>query len=259
MRGRVGRSNKKAFCYFITPPLSAMSSDAQKRMQAIEHYAELGSGIKIAMKDLEIRGAGDLLGGEQSGFINDIGFETYQKILKEAVEELKEKEFKNQYAAEGNGPKSFVKEVQIDTDLAILLSDDYVNSVSERLSLYNRISELNNEEELIQFQKDLEDRFGPIPSQAEDLLNSVRLKWKALDMGLERLILKKGQLSGYFIADQESEYYQSERFNNVLQWVQLSAGKVELKEKQTRQGLRLRLAIKGIDSVSTALEELPKL
>jgi transcription-repair coupling factor (superfamily II helicase) len=259
MRGRVGRSNKKAFCYFITPPLSAMSSDAQKRMQAIEQYAELGSGIKIAMKDLEIRGAGDLLGGEQSGFINDIGFETYQKILKEAVEELKEKEFKNQYAAEGNGPKSFVKEVQIDTDLAILLSDDYVNSVSERLSLYNRISELNNEEELIQFQKDLEDRFGPIPSQAEDLLNSVRLKWKALDMGLERLILKKGQLSGYFIADQESEYYQSERFNNVLQWVQLSAGKVELKEKQTRQGLRLRLAIKGIDSVSTALEELPKL
>ena len=259
MRGRVGRSNKKAFCYFITPPLSAMSSDAQKRMQAIEQYAELGSGIKIAMKDLEIRGAGDLLGGEQSGFINDIGFETYQKILKEAVEELKEKEFKNLYVAEENGPKSFIKEVQIDTDLAILLPDDYVNSVSERLSLYNRISELNKEEELLQFQKDLEDRFGPIPSQAEDLLNSVRLKWKALDLGLERLILKRGQLSGYFISDQESEYYQSEAFNAVLQWVQLSAGKVELKEKETRQGLRLRLAIKGIDSVSAALEQLPNL
>ena len=259
MRGRVGRSNKKAFCYFITPPLSAMSSDAQKRMQAIEQYAELGSGIKIAMKDLEIRGAGDLLGGEQSGFINDIGFETYQKILKEAVEELKEKEFKNLYAAEENGPKSFIKEVQIDTDLTILLPDDYVNSVSERLSLYNRISELNKEEELLQFHKDLEDRFGPIPSQAEDLLNSVRLKWKALDLGLERLILKRGQLSGYFISDQESEYYQSEAFNAVLQWVQLSAGKVELKEKETRQGLRLRLAIKGIDSVSAALEQLPDL
>ena len=236
-----------------------MSSDAQKRMQAIEQYAELGSGIKIAMKDLEIRGAGDLLGGEQSGFINDIGFETYQKILKEAVEELKEKEFKNLYAAEENGPKSFIKEVQIDTDLAILLPDDYVNSVSERLSLYNRISELNKEEELLQFQKDLEDRFGPIPSQAEDLLKSIRLKWKALDLGLERLILKRGQLSGYFISDQESEYYQSEAFNTVLQWVQLSAGKVELKEKETRQGLRLRLAIKGIDSVSAALEQLPNL
>ena len=260
MRGRVGRSNKKAFCYFITPPLSAMSSDAQKRIQAIEQYAELGSGIKIAMKDLEIRGAGDLLGGEQSGFINDIGFETYQKILKEAVDELKEKEFKNLYtAAEEEGPKSFVKEVQIDTDLAILLPDDYVNSVSERLSLYNRISELNKEEELLQFQKDLEDRFGPIPSQAEDLLNSVRLKWKALNLGLERLILKKGQLSGYFISDQESEYYQSETFNTVLQWVQLSAGKVELKEKETRLGIRLRLGMKGIDSVSAALEQLPKL
>ena len=260
MRGRVGRSNKKAFCYFITPPLSAMSSDAQKRMQAIEQYAELGSGIKIAMKDLEIRGAGDLLGGEQSGFINDIGFETYQKILKEAVEELKDNEFKNLYTSdEEDGPKTFVKEVQIDTDLAILLPDDYVNSVSERLSLYNRISELNKEEELLQFQKDLEDRFGPIPSQAEDLLNSVRLKWKALDLGLERLILKRGQLSGYFISDQESEYYQSEAFNAVLQWVQLSAGKVELKEKETRQGLRLRLAIKGIDSVSAALEQLPDL
>ena len=199
------------------------------------------------------------MGGEQSGFINDIGFETYQKILKEAVEELKEKEFKNLYATEENGPKSFVKEVQIDTDLAILLPDDYVNSVSERLSLYNRISELNKEEELLQFHKDLEDRFGPIPSQAEDLLNSVRLKWKALDLGLERLILKRGQLSCYFISDQESEYYQSEAFNAVLQWVQLSAGKVELKEKETRQGLRLRLAIKGIDSVSAALEQLPNL
>ncbi|MGB1448991.1 MAG: transcription-repair coupling factor [Flavobacteriaceae bacterium] len=260
MRGRVGRSNKKAFCYFITPPLSAMSSDAQKRIQAIEQYAELGSGIKIAMKDLEIRGAGDLLGGEQSGFINDIGFETYQKILKEAVDELKENEFKNLYTGkEEEGPKSYVKEVQIDTDLGILLPDDYVNSVSERLSLYNRLSELTTEEELVQFQKDLEDRFGPLPSQAEDLMNSVRLKWKALQLGLERLILKRGQLSAYFIADQESEFYQSERFNALLQWVQLSKGKVELKEKETRQGLRLRLAIKAVDSVSTALEQLPDL
>ena len=199
------------------------------------------------MKDLEIRGAGDLLGGEQSGFINDIGFDTYQKILKEAIDELKENEFKSLYNEQEEDEKSFVKDVQIDTDLAILLPDDYVNSVSERLTLYNRLSELNNEKELLKFQADLEDRFGPLPTQAEDLLDSVRLKWKALHLGLERVILKRGLLSGYFIADQESTHYQGETFNRILQWVQHNAGKIELKEKETRQGLRLRLAIKTSD------------
>lgn len=260
MRGRVGRSNKKAFCYFITPPLSAMSSDAQKRIQAIEQYAELGSGIKIAMKDLEIRGAGDLLGGEQSGFINDIGFETYQKILKEAIDELKDNEFKTLFTpAENDEPTSFVKEIQIDTDLEVLFPDDYINSVSERLSLYNRLNVLKNEAELMAFQRDLEDRFGPLPLQADDLINSVRLKWKAQGIGLERLILKKGQLSGYFIADQENAYYQSPLFSSVLQWVQLSEGKIELKEKETRQGLRLRLAIKNINTIPEALACFPNL
>ena len=218
MRGRVGRSNKKAFCYFITPPLSALSSDAQKRIQAIEQYAELGSGIKIAMKDLEIRGAGDLLGGEQSGFINDIGFETYQKILKEAIDELKDNEFKNLFStSESDEPTAFVKEIQIDTDLEVLFPDDYINSVSERLSLYNRLNGLRNEAELNLFERDLEDRFGPLPLQADDLINSMRLKWKAQEIGLERLILKKGLLSGYFIADQENAYYQSEKFSHVLE------------------------------------------
>ncbi|MGB2403778.1 MAG: transcription-repair coupling factor [Flavobacteriaceae bacterium] len=259
MRGRVGRSNKKAFCYFITPPLSAMSSDARKRIQAIEQYAELGSGIKIAMKDLEIRGAGDLLGGEQSGFINDIGFETYQKILKEAIDELKENEFKTLYTSDKEEEKTFVKEIQIDTDLELLIPDDYVNSISERLTLYHRLNELKTAEELAQFQTDLEDRFGPLPVQVEDLLNSVKLKWKAIGIGLERLILKKGLLSGYFIADQESKFYQSEVFSDVLQWVQTSAGKVELKEKQTRQGLRLRLAIQSVESISDALNRLADL
>ena len=261
MRGRVGRSNKKAFCYFITPPLSAMSSDAQKRIQAIEQYAELGSGIKIAMKDLEIRGAGDLLGGEQSGFINDIGFETYQKILKEAVQELKENEFKGLYGATtDNGPeKKFINDIQIDTDLAVLLPDDYINSVSERLTLYNRLGELKKEEDLHQFEIDLIDRFGHLPPQAEDLMNSVRLKWKAASMGLERLILKKGQLSGYFITDQNSPFYQSEQFTKILQWVQQSQGGIELKEKETRQGLRLRLLIPAVNSIEKALESLPEL
>ena len=259
MRGRVGRSNKKAFCYFITPPLSAMSSDAQKRIQAIEQYAELGSGIKIAMKDLEIRGAGDILGGEQSGFINDIGFDTYQKILKEAIDELKENEFKSLFAGQIEEEKTFAKEVQIDTDLPVLLPDNYVNIVSERLSLYHRLSEIKTEEELQEFERNLVDRFGPVPPQGKDLIESVRLKWKALAMGLERLILKKGQLSGYFIADQESAYYSSPQFTGLLDWVQREQGRVELKEKNTRQGLRLRLSIKNIDSINAAIEHLPRL
>ena len=259
MRGRVGRSNKKAFCYFITPPLSAMSSDAQKRIQAIEQYAELGSGIKIAMKDLEIRGAGDILGGEQSGFINDIGFDTYQKILKEAIDELKENEFKSLFAGQNQEEKTFAKEVQIDTDLPVLLPDNYVNIVSERLSLYHRLSEIKTEEELQEFERNLVDRFGPVPPQGKDLIESVRLKWKALAMGLERLILKKGQLSGYFIADQESAYYSSPQFTGLLDWVQREQGRVELKEKNTRQGLRLRLSIKNIDSINAAIEHLPRL
>ncbi len=259
MRGRVGRSNKKAFCYFITPPDSAMSSDAQKRIQAIEQYAALGSGIQIAMKDLEIRGAGDLLGGEQSGFINDIGFETYQKILKEAIEELKENEFKSLYGGKEEAPKDFVKEIQIDTDLEVLFPDDYINIVSERLTLYNRLTTLKEEADLVQYQKEIEDRFGPLPLEAEALLDSVRLKWKAAHLGIDRLLLKKNQCIGYFIADQESPFYQSDRFHALLVWVQQHTTRVNIKEKQTKAGLRLRLAFKDIHSVQQALQALPDL
>ena len=180
MRGRVGRSNKKAFCYFITPPLSAMSSDAQKRIKTIEQFSALGSGIQIAMKDLEIRGAGDLLGGEQSGFINEIGFETYQKILQEAIDELKENEFKSLYEDEQNDSfKTYVKEVQIDTDLEIYLPDDYINIVKERLALYQQLSNIKTNTELVEFEEQLIDRFGPLPEEAKELLESVRLKWIA--------------------------------------------------------------------------------
>lgn len=259
MRGRVGRSNKKAFCYFITPPHSAMSSDAQKRIQAIEQFAALGSGIQIAMKDLEIRGAGDLLGGEQSGFINDIGFDTYQKILKEAIEELKENEFKSLYSDKEEAPKAFVKEIQIDTDLEVLFPDDYINIVSERLTLYNRLATLKEEADLVQYQKEIEDRFGPLPLEAEALLDSVRLKWKAAHLGIDRLLLKKKQCIGYFIADQESPFYQSDRFHALLVWVQQHATQVNMKEKQTKGGLRLRLAFKDIHSVQQALQALPDL
>ena len=182
MRGRVGRSNKKAFCYFITPDYSAMTDEARKRITALEQFSELGSGINIAMKDLEIRGAGDLLGGEQSGFINEIGFETYQKILAEAIDELKEKEFKNLYEETEGPKKNFVKEMTIDTDFELLFPDDYVNNITERLNLYTKLNELKTEAELQKFEKELLDRFGEMPKPAEDLLNSVRIKWIAISM-----------------------------------------------------------------------------
>ncbi len=256
MRGRVGRSNKKAFCYFITPPYSAITDDARKRITALEQFSELGSGLNIAMKDLEIRGAGDLLGGEQSGFINEIGFETYQKILAEAIDELKEKEFKDLYAGTEHEKKGFVKETVIDTDFELLFPDNYVNNITERLNLYTKLNELKDEMELQTFEKDLTDRFGALPKQVVDLLNSVRIKWIALAMGLERVVMKKGKLVGYFVSDQQSPFYQSEAFGNVLRYVQNNSHAVKMKEKQTRNGLRLLLTFENISSVDIALDSL---
>ncbi|WP_432412573.1 transcription-repair coupling factor [Rasiella sp. SM2506] len=260
MRGRVGRSNKKAFCYFITPPYSAMTDDARKRITALEQFSELGSGLNIAMKDLEIRGAGDLLGGEQSGFINEIGFETYQKILAEAIEELKEKEFKDLYSETDANFKNrkFVKEVVIDTDFELLFPDDYVNNITERLNLYTKLNELKAEEDLQKFEKELLDRFGELPEEVEDLLNSVRIKWIAIDMGLERVMMKKGKFIGYFISDQQSDFYQSTAFSKILQFVQTHSQTVKIKEKQTRSGLRLLLTIEKVTSVRRVLDVLQR-
>tara|TARA_B110000116_G_C16692990_1_gene516133 strand:- start:335 stop:1114 length:780 start_codon:yes stop_codon:yes gene_type:complete len=255
MRGRVGRSNKKAFCYFITPPYNSMSKDAQKRIQAIEQYAKLGAGLQIAMKDLEIRGAGDLLGGEQSGFINEIGFETYQKILQEAINELKENEFKSLYSnLESNTLKNYVKEIQIETDLELFIPDYYVNIVTERLNIYNKLSQIKTEIELINFEKDLKDRFGSIPDQVIDLLDSIRLKWKASKIGIEKLILKKNQCRAFFISDQNSNFFQSSEFSKILSWVQKNGDKVKLKEKETKTGLKLLLVIKDISNIQDANE-----
>jgi len=256
MRGRVGRSNKKAFCYFITPPYHMMTDDARKRITALELHSDLGSGINIAMKDLEIRGAGDLLGGEQSGFINDIGFETYQKILNEAIDELKETEFKDLYKNEGNKIKTFVKEVQIDTDFEILFPDDYINSITERLTLYKELSELKLEEELLNFEKKLIDRFGEIPTQVVDLLNTIRIKWIAKTLGFERIILKQKRMVGYFISDQQSDFYQSATFTNLLNFVQKNSKTSVMKEKQTKNGLRLLITFIRIDSVEKAFQIL---
>jgi len=259
MRGRVGRSNKKAFCYFITPPYHMMSDDARKRINALELFSDLGSGLNIAMKDLEIRGAGDLLGGEQSGFINDIGFDTYQKILSEAIEELKENEFKELYSTEDSGPKEYVKEVQIDTDFEILFPDNYINAISERLNLYNELSTIENEEGLHAYEQRLIDRFGELPVPAMDLMDSVRIKWLAKEFGLERVILKQKRMIGYFVSDQQSGFYQTEAFTRVLKYVQRNPKTVVMKEKQTKAGLRLLITFIRIDSVQTVLKTLQKI
>tara|TARA_B110000503_G_scaffold9864_1_gene13321 strand:- start:12696 stop:16040 length:3345 start_codon:yes stop_codon:yes gene_type:complete len=259
MRGRVGRSNKKAFCYFITPPYHVMTDDARKRIEALVLFSDLGSGINIAMKDLEIRGAGDLLGGEQSGFINDIGFDTYQKILQEAIEELKENEFKELYPTDETKPKEFVKEVQIDTDFEILFPDYYVNSVTERLSLYTKLSDLKNEKEIQVFETEIIDRFGEIPNEVADLLDSVRIKWLAKALGLDKIILKQKRMIGYFVADQQSDFYQTTAFSNMLKYVQQNNKSCVMKEKETKNGLRLLITFIRVDSVRTALGILNKI
>ena len=255
MRGRVGRSNKKAFCYFICPPYSAMTDDARKRIQALEQYSELGGGLNIAMKDLEIRGAGDLLGGEQSGFINEIGFETYQKIMNEAIDELKENEFKELYS-DGNKDieKTYVKDLQLDTDFELLFPDEYINNITERLKLYNELSVIKDENGLLEFENKLIDRFGPLPKQAISLLNSIKIKWVATQLGIEKLVMKQGKMICYFVSDQQSSYYQSGRFSQVLQFVQTQSKLCTMKEKQTPNGLRLLLTFENVKSINKALE-----
>ncbi|MFD2563858.1 transcription-repair coupling factor [Aquimarina rubra] len=258
MRGRVGRSNKKAFCYFITPPYSAMTEDARKRITALEMHSDLGSGFNIAMKDLEIRGAGDLLGGEQSGFINEIGFDTYQKILNEAIEELKENEFADLYE-DDQKEKVYLKDTQIDTDFELLFPDSYINNITERLNLYTELNAIKDEEGLQAYEKRLIDRFGELPDQAVDLMNSVRIKWIATSIGIEKVIMKQNKLIGYFISDQQSNFYQSPAFTKVLQFVQKNPGKCKMKEKNTRNGLRLLLTFENIDTIQKALKALQPL
>lgn len=260
MRGRVGRGNKKAFCYFITPPYSVMTEEARKRITALEQYSDLGSGINIAMKDLEIRGAGDLLGGEQSGFINEIGFDTYQKILNEAISELKEKEFKEVYDSieKETSDSRFVEDTQLDTDFQLLFPDAYINSISERLKLYTELNKLASEDELEKFETGLKDRFGELPKPARDLLDSMRIKWLASQIGVEKIVMKKGKFVGYFIADQDSKFYQSPTFTKVLQFVQTHPRDFQLKEKNTRKGLRLLLVFEKATSVGKVLNLLKK-
>ena len=224
MRGRVGRSNRKAFCYLITPPFDMVTSDARKRLEAIEQFSDLGSGFQIAMKDLEIRGAGDLLGGEQSGFINEMGFDTYQKIMQEALEELQhDEEFEDLFDNEEDRKKLFksTKEVNIDTDLELMLPDSYVQSIEERLSLYQKLSEIENKEGLHKIELELIDRFGVLPSEAINLLKSVELKWIAADIGFDKIVVKNGIFLGYFPPNPQDKFYQSDQFKNIISYFKL--------------------------------------
>ena len=253
MRGRVGRSNKKAFCFLLAPPQSALTPEARKRLRALEEFNDLGSGFNIAMRDLDIRGAGDMLGGEQSGFISDIGYDTYQKILDEAIQELKEGEFKELYAEElKEENRVFVKDCVIETDMEILMPTNYVNAVDERLRLYKQLNDISEEEELQKFAKNLKDRFGNIPHQTEELLATMRLKWLAQDIGLERLYMKNSILRGYFISNSESDYYQTETFGKILMFVQKNPKACKMKEIKGK----LALTFNQIKSIEEAYETL---
>jgi len=230
LRGRVGRSNKKAFCYLFAPPMSTLPADSRKRLQTLEQFSELGSGFQIAMRDLDIRGAGNLLGGEQTGFMADIGFEMYQKILDEAIRELKRSSFKELFKEEISKQDDFVNDCTIDTDLEILIPDEYVESITERLSLYTRLDNCENEQELHEFEKELIDRFGPIPRQVQDLFTTVTCRWYAVDLGFEKMTLKNQTLRCYFINRNDSPYFESAVFQQILQYIQTGTNKARLKQ-----------------------------
>ena len=249
MRGRVGRSNKKAFCYLITPENSNMTKEASKRIKAIEENSNLGAGINIAMKDLEIRGAGNLLGADQSGFINEMGFETYQKILKEAIDELKEKEFKELYKSEKLDHPYYIKDIQIDTDLEILIPDNYINDTTERLSLYQELSVINDKENLENFKLKLKDRFGIIPNETNELIETIKLKWILRKIAIEKIVIKKNQFIGYFINNQNNPFFSSNIFSNLISKIQNQNKVVRIKEKETKKGLRLLLIIDNIENI----------
>lgn len=248
MRGRVGRSNKKAFCYLMAPPMHTLSMEARKRLTAIEQFSDLGSGFQIAMRDLDIRGAGNLLGAEQSGFISEIGFDVYQKILQEAIEELKENDFKELYAEELQN-KPFVTDCQIETDFEVLIPDDYITNIAERLVVYKELDEIETAEALESYRAQLIDRFGKIPLATEHLFKVIQLRWLAKNIGFEKLVLKQHKLIGYFIQNQQSPYYQSARFTHVLNFVQQHPRACKMKEKNNK----LSLVFENVTAIHQAI------
>ncbi|WP_461485788.1 TRCF domain-containing protein, partial [Pedobacter sp.] len=250
MRGRVGRSNKKAFCYLLSLPLSTLTDEARKRLSAIEEFSDLGSGFNIAMRDLDIRGSGNLLGGEQSGFIAEIGFEMYNKILDEAIQELKDDEFKDLFKDQPERP--YVSFTQVDTDVELHIPDSYVTNITERYNLYTEISKLETEQQIAVFEKRMRDRFGPIPSQVLAMLKVVRLQWIAKKLGFEKVSYKKNILRGYFVSDKQSKFFDSETFNKVLAFAQMHPRLCNLKEVKDS----LRISFDNISNIDEAVEML---
>jgi len=240
LRGRVGRSNRKAYCYLITPELSLLTPEARRRLHAIETFTELGSGFNIAMQDLDIRGAGNMLGAEQSGFIADLGYETYQRILNEAIHELKDEEFADLYADEKAADESsqaYVSDCQIDSDMELLFPNEYIENVSERITLYRDLDSITNEAGLVDFEKQIEDRFGKIPEKGKCLLNVVRLRWIAMRYGTEKLVLKNEKMILFLVANPQSTYYKSENFGNILQYMTRHPRQCQLREQNGRRSV----------------------
>lgn len=261
LRGRVGRSNKKAFCYLLTPPLATLNPESRRRLKAIEEFSDLGSGFNIAMQDLDIRGAGNLLGAEQSGFIADIGFETYHRILNEAILELRQEEFSTVFPKDKQAKEEtfttvrFTQDCHIDTDMELLFPQEYIPGTTERMLLYRELDNIENQKQLDQFRKGLEDRFGKLPLQSRELLDVVKLRWKALELGIEKIILKENKMICYFVSDQQSPFYRSALFLKIVQFVQKNDSKANMREINHK----LTLSFPHVPNVETAgyiLEEM---
>ena len=255
LRGRVGRNNKRAFCYLISPPLHLMPDDTRKRLTAIEQFSDLGSGLHIAMRDLDIRGAGDLLGGDQSGFINEMGLETYQKILAEALEELKQEHFQDLYQEELQRESKFVKETNLETDMELLIPDDYISDITERIAIYKALDDIETEESMQQYMQQLVDRFGPIPTATLSLIDTMRIRWIANQLGAEKLVLKSGKMILYFISKQDSPFYQSDMFTRILEFLKHHSQEAKMYEKDNT----LRMSFQQVNSVQQALSYLEKM
>ncbi|WP_291130053.1 TRCF domain-containing protein, partial [Dysgonomonas sp. UBA7698] len=259
LRGRVGRSNKKAFAYLLAPPLHTLTPEARRRLQAIENFSELGHGFHIAMQDLDIRGAGNLLGAEQSGFIADLGYEVYQKILTEAVNELKNDEFAELYheADEDNkiSGENFVDDVQIESDLELLFPALYIPNDSERITLYRELDNMEKESDIMQFTERLEDRFGKIPPEGRELILVVRLRSIAKTLGIEKVVLKNGRMSLFLVTNSESPYYQSKAFDKLLNYIQKYPRKCELKDRNGRRSVSIQ-SIPNVETACMVLSEI---
>lgn len=267
LRGRVGRSNKKAFCYLLAPPLSILTPEARRRLRAIEDFSDLGSGFNIAMQDLDIRGAGNLLGGEQSGFIANIGFETYHRILDEAIRELKEEEFRDYFQKKDGKERAemevkhelgkilFVQDCIIDTDLELMFPDQYINNIPERLRLYRDLDNIQNQQDLKRYEFQLIDRFGPIPEPGKELLSIVPLRWIAMKLGFGKIIIRDNTMILHFVPDQESPYFRSTVFANIIHYIERNPERLKVKEIRGKLTLRIE-QVSGIQDARTILTKI---